>query len=169
MNSPIISIIAAMDEVGGIGKDNRIPWHIKKDLVRLATMTRDHVAILGRTSYESMAGYYDKSGREMPAKEYIVLTKDKNFTSKRNNTFSATSILGAIERIKKSGEKEVFVIGGATIYKQFLEFADRLYLTIVKGNFNCDTFFPDYSNFKEISSKEDSDEGHDFVFKILER
>ncbi len=169
MISPKISIIAAMDEKGGIGKENRIPWHVRKDLVRLRDMTKDHLVILGRTSYESMAGYYDKSGRPMPAKEYIVITKNKDFKSVRNNTFAATSIAAAIERVKDSGE-EAFVIGGETIFKQMIGYVDRLYLTIVKGSFNCDTFFPDYSAFKNvISSEEDSDEGISFTYKILEK
>lgn len=64
--SPRISIIAAIDEKGGIGKNNKIPWHIRKDLIRLRDMTRNRLVILGRNSYESMAGYYDISGREMP-------------------------------------------------------------------------------------------------------
>jgi dihydrofolate reductase len=170
MNSPIISIIAAMDKRNGIGKNDRIPWHIKKDLVRLSSMTRGHLAIIGERTYNSMAGYYDKSGRPMPARQYLVLTKNKDFESTRDNTFTATSIQNVLEKIEKSAEKEVFVIGGASIYKQFLEFADKLYLTIVKGDFDCDTFFPDYSDFKKvISSVDDFDEGVDFTFKIYQR
>ena len=86
MKSPAISIIASLDEKGGIGKNDRIPWHIKKDLVRLRDMTKDHIAVIGERSYKSMAGYYDKSGRPMPAQKYIVITKDKSFKSLRNNT-----------------------------------------------------------------------------------
>lgn len=170
MKSPKISIIVAMDKKNGIGKDDKIPWHIKKDLVRLSLMTRGKVAVIGDRSYNSMAGYYDKSGRPMPAKEYIVVSFDKNFKSKRNNTYAVNSIQEALDRIKKSKEDEVFVIGGASIYKQMIEFTDRLYLTIVGEKFNCDTFFPDYSDFKKvISSEEDSDEGFTFTEKILEK
>jgi dihydrofolate reductase len=170
MKRQTISIIAALDEKRGIGKNDRIPWHIKKDLVRLSLMTRDRVAVIGERTYDSIVGYYDRSGKPMPAKEYIVLTKNKSFKSKKNNIFAATSIKAAINKIKKSGEEEVFIIGGASIYKQLIKFADRLYLTIVKGKFDCDTFFPDYSDFKkEISSEVDSDNGIGFTFKILER
>jgi len=170
MKSPVISIIVATDEDGGIGKNNRIPWHLRKDLVRLANMTRGKVVVLGDISYNSMAGYYDKSGRPMTAKEYIVLSFDKNFSSKRNNTFTANSIEEALEKINKSGEDEVFIIGGASIYKQMIKYANRIYLTQVKKIFDCDTFFPDYSNFKKVVlSEEDSDEGLDFTYKILER
>jgi len=170
MKPPLISIIVAMDEGGGIGKDNRIPWHIKKDLIRLRDLTKDHLVILGHTSYESMAGYYDKSDRPMPAKEYVVLTSNDKFASSRNNTFTATSIKEVLDRINKSREKEVFVLGGASVFKQMLPCVNRLYLTIVKGKFDCDTFFPDYSEFKkEITSSKDSDEGFSFVHKILEK
>lgn len=170
MKSPKISIIVAMDMKNGIGKDNRIPWHIKKDLVRLSSMTRGKVVVVGDRTYNSMAGYYDKSGRPMPAREYIVISLDKNFKSKRNNTFTVNSIQKALDRIKKSKEKEIFVIGGASIYKQMIEFTDRLYVTIVKNEFNCDTFFPDYSDFKKvISSEEDSDENYVFTTKIFEK
>ncbi len=168
--TPLVSIIVAMDEKGGIGKNNRIPWHIRKDLIRLRDMTKGRLVILGRTSYESMAGYYDKSGRPMPAGQYIVITHDENFKSARNNTFAATSIESALGHAKENGEKEVFVIGGETIFKQFLPFAKKIYMTVVKGNFGCDTFFPNYSGFKKLISLEnDSDEGIDFTYKILEK
>jgi dihydrofolate reductase len=170
MTSPIISIIVAMDEKNGIGKNNKIPWHIKKDLVRLASMTRDKIAVIGERSYNSMAGYYDISGRDMPVKKYIVITQDKNFKSKRNNTESVFSIGEALDKIKKSGEEEVFIIGGASIFKQMIQYANRLYLTIVKDQFDCDTFFPDYPEFiKVISQEEDFENGIDFTFKVLER
>ena len=159
-----------MDNDGGIGKNNKIPWHIKKDLVRLRDLTKDKVAILGRTSYESMAGYYDKSGRDMPARQYIVVTRNADFKSKRGNTFTATSIQKAIKRVQELGDTEVFVIGGAKIFAQFIGFADRIYATIVDGNFNCDTFFPEYENFnKLVSDKRDSENGIEFHFKILEK
>ena len=170
MKSPRISIIVATDEENGIGKDNKIPWHIKKDLVRLSLMTRSKVAVVGDKSYNSMASYYDISGRPMPAKEYIVISLDKNFKSKRNNTFAVNSISEALDRIRKSKEKEVFVIGGASIYKQMIEFTDHLYVTIVKNEFNCDTFFPDYSDFKKvISSEEDSEGDFNMTYKVLEK
>ncbi len=170
MKTQKVSIIVAMDEKGGIGKNDRIPWHIKADLIRLRDTTKGHFVILGRSSYESMAGYYDKSGKPMPAREYIVVTTNPDFKSSRDNTFAATSIDAALKRAQKSGEKEIFVIGGEKIFKQFLPLASRLYLTRVKGSFDCDTFFPDYLGFKKvISSEKDSDEGIDFTYKVLER
>lgn len=164
-----ISIIAALDEKRGIGKDNKIPWRIKEDLVRLANMTRGHVVILGRNSYESMAGYYDKSGREMPAREYIVVTSNEDFKSSRHNTYPAGSIKDALKRAEKSGEDEVFIIGGSQIFNQTISLADKLYLTLVKEDFDCDTFFPDYDKFnKVVYSKNGKSGEYDFEFRILE-
>ncbi len=170
MKSPKVSIIVAVDEKRGIGKNNKIPWHIKEDLIRLAKMTRNRIAILGRGTYESMAGYYDRSGRPMPAKEYVVVTGQKSFKSRRNNTSAAHSIDDAVKRAKKSGEKEVFIIGGSEIFNQTISLADKIYLTLVKGDYNCDTFFPDYSGFKNVTSSKKSKSGeYNFEFRILEK
>lgn len=170
MKSPKISIIVAVDEKRGISRNNKIPWHIKEDLVRLAKMTRNRIVILGRKTYESMVGYYNRSGRPMPAKEYIVVTGQKGFRSVRNNTYAAHSIGDAVKRAKKSGEKEVFIIGGSEIFNQTIPLTDKIYLTLVKGDFNCDTFFPDYSNFKKvIGSKKSKSGGYDFEFRVLEK
>ena len=69
-----VSIIVAMDEKQGIGKDNKIPWHIKEDLIKLKSLTKDNLVILGRRTYDSMLWYYNKSGKEMPRKLYIAVS-----------------------------------------------------------------------------------------------
>ncbi|HKB88558.1 MAG TPA: dihydrofolate reductase [Patescibacteria group bacterium] len=168
--SPTISIIAALDKKNGIGKGNKMAWRIREDLIRLAKRTKDGVVILGRNTYESMAGYYDISGKPMPAREYIVVTRQKDFKSKRDNTYMVNSIEGALKRAKESGEREVFIIGGAEIFRQTISLSDRLYLTLVDGDFDCDTFFPDYSDFKKVISEEvGSDESLTFTYKVLEK
>lgn len=164
-----ISIIAAMDESRGIGKDNKIPWHIKEDLVHLKNLTLDHAVILGRTSYDSMVGYYSKSGREMPGKIYIVLTRDNSYRPE-GKAVVASSIEKAIEIAKEQDSEESFVIGGAKIFEQFLPLADRLYLTIVEGKYDADTFFPDYSKFKTVlSERKSKDDNYVYNFVDLGR
>ena len=160
-----ISIIAAMDEKRGIGKDNRIPWHIKEDLVHLKNLTKDQVVILGRKTYESMASYYQKSGRPMPGRLYIVVTHDKKYKTNNEKVSIADSLQSAIG---KAGNSDTFIIGGGQIFKEAMEkgLIDRLYLTIVKGDFNCDTFFPDYSEFNKFISKEEGSEG-EYKYKFL--
>src|SRR3990167_1035342 len=108
MARPTISIIAALSENRVIGNKGRIPWHIKEDLVRLRNLTKDKVVILGRKTYESMAAYYDKSGREMPAKEYIVITTNNKYQSAINNAVVAHSFSEAINKSDEYHQPEVF-------------------------------------------------------------
>ncbi len=167
-----VSIVAVMDQKRGIGKENKIPWHIKEDLVRLKGLTLNNVVILGRKSYDSMVFYYNRTGNPMPGKLYIIITHDKNYKPARENATIAHSLKEAISfaggRLAKlGGVGEVFVIGGAQIFKQAIGIADKLYLTIVEGEYNADTFFPDYSQFKKIISEE-SRESDGYKYKFLE-
>jgi len=183
-----------MDRKRGIGKNNKIPWHIKEDLIKLKNLTKDHVVILGRKTYDSMVWYYNKSGKEMPGKLYIVVTHDKDYKPARENATVAHALKEVIEESIKyhvlsskygpkdkkihdtkymiqNTEYEVFIIGGGQIYQQALPFADKLYLTIVEGDYNCDTFFPDYSaEFKKVIHEESKEsEGYKYKFLALER
>jgi dihydrofolate reductase len=165
---PRISLIAAVDSKDGIGKDNKIPWHLKSDLIRLKNLTKDNIVILGRKSYESMAGYYDKSGRQMPGKLYVVVTRDKDYKPSRENAKAAHSLDEAMD----TKENEVFIIGGAQIFKEAIEkdLVDRIYLTKVEGDFDCDTFMPEYSQFNKILSRESGEEnGLRYEFIDLEK
>src|SRR3990172_2547848 len=116
MNKPFISIIAALSENRVIGYKGRISWHIKEDLVRLKNLTRDKMVILGRKTYESMTAYYDKSGREMPAKNYIVITSNSNYHPVRKNATVVHSLDAALQEAKKAEQQEVFIMGGAQIF-----------------------------------------------------
>lgn len=159
-----------MDEKRGIGKDNKIPWHIVPDLLRLKNLTKDQVVILGRNSYDSMVWYYDRSGREMPGRLYIIITSDKVYQPVRKNATVAHSLEEALEKAK--GEEEVFINGGARVFNEAMEkgIVDRLYLTIVKGDFAADTFFSDYSNFTKVISEEEQTAGdYNYKFLTLER
>ena len=161
-----------MDEKRGIGKDGKIPWHIKDDLIKLKRLTKDHVVILGRKTYDSMVFYYNRTGRPMPGKLYIVVSHDKSYKPARDNAQVAHSLDEAVSFVRSHLARldEVFIIGGAQIFQQALPMANKLYLTIVEGDYNCDTFFPDYSAFKKVISKESKEgEGHKYKFLELER
>ena len=177
-----VSIIVAMDNKRGIGKANRIPWHIKEDLVRLKNLTVGHTVILGRTTYESMLGYYQKSGKPtMSMRTHIVVTRDPNYHVDEDKGIAANSIGDAIKLAKEKeaqrqaeGSQEIFVIGGEKIFQQTIGFADKLYLTIVDdpptGGFDADTFFPDYPEFKKVIAKEERDNGeYKYTFLELEK
>jgi dihydrofolate reductase len=168
---PLISIIVAMDEARGIGKENRIPWHIKEDLVRLKKLTLGHVTILGRSTFESMLGYYEKSGRPtMTQRTHIVITRDKNYVVDPKYGLVAHSIDEALRLAKEKETEEIFIIGGAKIFAQTIQFADRLYITLVKGTYPADTYFPEYESFQHGISKEERTAGeYQYTFITVER
>ena len=143
----MIAIIAAIDEKRGIGKDNKLPWHIPEDLKRFKQITSGHTVIMGRKTFESI-------GRVLPNRTNIIITRDQDFdphkfySSENCDVLTANSLEEAIEKAQeKEGSEEVFIIGGGQVYAEGITKADKLYLTLVDGDFNCDTFFPDYSNF----------------------
>ncbi|MCL4354459.1 dihydrofolate reductase [Patescibacteria group bacterium] len=138
-----ISIIAAIDEKRGIGKNGQLPWHLPEDLKRFKEITSGHTVIMGRKTFESI-------GRVLPNRTNIIITRDKDFnphkfySSEKCEVLMASSLDEALERAQGD---EVFIIGGGQVYAQAILKADKLYLTQVEGDFNCDTFFPDYSSF----------------------
>jgi dihydrofolate reductase len=160
-----------MDEKRGIGKANRIPWHITEDLVRLKNLTIGHVTILGRSSFESMLAYYKKSGRQtMSQRTHVVITRDPHYAVEEKYGLVAHSIEEAIKIAKEKEKEEAFIIGGQQIFDQTIGITDRLYLTIVDEDFNCDTFFPDYSSFTKVISEEKRESnGYKYKFLTLER
>jgi dihydrofolate reductase len=132
----MLSIIVATDANGGIGKDNNLLFKIKDDLKRFKELTTGHTIIMGRRTYDSLPN------GALPNRHNIVIT-----TSNRINTMSPkeslifkNNINELIEEYKNSSE-EVFIIGGGLIYKQFLPYCNKIYLTTVKGDYNADTFF----------------------------
>ncbi|MCY9737498.1 dihydrofolate reductase [Paenibacillus alvei] len=127
-----ISIIVAMDENGGIGKDNKLPWHLPEDLKRFKQITTGHAVAMGRKTFESI-------GKPLPNRTNIVLTRDNEF--KAEGCFIAHTIEDAIRIAKSSGAQELFCIGGANVYDQFLSIADYIYVTQVVGTFDVDTYF----------------------------
>jgi dihydrofolate reductase len=133
----MISIIAAIDEKKGLGKKGQLAWHISEDLKRFKEITLGHSVIMGRKTFESI-------GKPLPERKNIVVTQDPQFVAE------GITIVNSIEdAFEKAGGGEVFVIGGAQIYNQAIEIADKLYLTLVDGDFACDSFFPDYSSFQQ--------------------
>jgi dihydrofolate reductase len=133
----MISLIAAIDDKRGIGNKGKLPWYLPEDLVRFKEITKGHAIIMGRNTFENI-------GKPLPDRRNIVVTQDSNFNVE--GVTVVNSIDDALD-VAKSDDGEVFVIGGAQIFVQTIDLADKLYLTQVEGNFNCDTFFPDFSVF----------------------
>lgn len=172
----IISLIAALAENRVIGKGNRIPWHIKDDLIHFKQLTLHHTVIMGRTTFESLMTYYKKSGRPLPERRHIIVSRDPKYTVDTPECFVAHSVDEALRQAVEKERKavgqggEVFVSGGASIFEQTIGKANRLHLTLVHSQFEGDTFFPDYSRFTKVIGKEDkkTEDGLAYTFLDLE-
>lgn len=161
MYTPRISMIVAVDETRAIGKDNRLLWDIPEDLKRFKRLTSDHAVIMGENTYRSI-------GRPLPNRTNIVVTLDRQL--ELPDCLVVHSIDEAFAAAREHEREEVFVIGGASIYAQCLPRIERLYLTLVRGVHEADTFFPDYSEFgKIIGQEEGKDDKYRHTYLILER
>lgn len=163
MSKPKISLIAAIAENRAIGKNNQMLWYIPEDLKYFKNITKGHPVIMGRKTFESI-------GQSLPGRTNIIITRDKNYKAK--GCIVVNSLKKALKEAKVSpGSKEIFIGGGGQVYNQTLPLADRLYLTIVKGRFEADTFFPDYSEFKKVISKSKFQKSgkHTYIFSVLEK
>ncbi len=169
----MIAIVVATDKQRVIGNENKIPWRVRSDLIRLSNLTRGHTVILGRVSYESMVWYYDKSGREMPGSTYIVVTRDRSYKPARKNARIVHSVPDAFAIASDLGGN-TYVIGGSSIFEESLPFVDRIYLTEVQAEVAGDSYFPPLikAEWREVSRehhhKDDRDE-YDTDFIVLER
>ena len=161
MNKPKISIIAAIAENRAIGKNNKLLWRISEDLKRFKKVTEGHAVIMGRKTYESI-------GKPLPNRLNIIITRNTSY--KAPACFVFLSLGEALVYAKKYEKEEIFVIGGGEIYQQALPQTDKLYLTVVKGEYEADTFFPDYSEFKKVDKKGEGEyKGYQYSFLELER
>lgn len=161
----IISLIVAMDERRGIGKDGKLPWRLSADLKRFRELTMGHCLIVGRKTFESI-------GKPLAGRQMIVVTHNAGF--KAEGCLVAASVQAAIAIARERGETEAFVIGGAEIYSQTLDAADRLYLTQVHAEVGADTFFPElksdsWTETQSAFQPADDKNQYPFTFKTLER
>jgi dihydrofolate reductase len=159
----IVSILVAMDERRGIGRDNRLPWRLSSDLKRFRELTMGHHIIVGRKTFESI-------GKPLPGRETIVVTRDTDYRAE--GCLVARSLEEAIEMARERGESEVFICGGAAIYRDSLAASDRMYLTLVHAEVNADTFFPEWNagEWVELESADreaDEKNQYPFTFKLL--
>lgn len=161
----IVSIIAAMDRKRGIGVDNKLPWRLSADLKRFRELTMGHHIIIGRKTFESI-------GRPLPGRRMIVVTRDSNY--KAEGCDLAHSLEDAIDLARERGESEAFICGGAEIYAQSIDVADRMYLTFVDAEVVADTFFPEFDE-QEWDEQEsfyqpaDEKNRYPFTFKLMVR
>lgn len=157
-----ISMIAAIaSENRALGKNNELVYHISEDLQRFKRLTSNHLVIMGRKTFESI-------GKPLPNRINIVVTRNPNFSVE--NVVVTHSLDEALRLAELKGESEAFIIGGGQIYEEAIGKADKLYLTIVEGSPDADTFFPDYAEFKKVVFEEIHEEdGLKYKFLDLEK
>jgi|SRR6218665_1909286 len=133
----MISIIVAVSENNVIGKDNTLIWHLPADMKFFKEKTSGHCVITGRKNYESIPEKF----RPLPNRTNIVITRQKEYLAP--GAVVAASLEEAIEKAKAVGDPEIFIIGGAEIYRQSLRYTDKIYLTQIRHTFEGDAFFPE--------------------------
>ena len=148
----MINMIWAMDKNNLIGKDELIPWHIKEDLLYYKEKTKDQTVLMGGQTYFSLKKYY--KNKPLPYGKCYIATIDKNL--KIENPLEDIEIIYDLDSLLKNFEGDLWVCGGATIYKLTLPYADRLYISFIKGDFEGNKYFPkiDFSNYNLIWSKD---------------
>lgn len=160
-----IVLIAAVAEANRvIGQENRLPWHLSEDLKRFKRLTSGHPMIMGRRTFESLVNEF---GGPLPNRRLLVVTSRGDIPGYPDiETFPdpAAALTAAQEASR------VFIGGGATIYEQFLERADRWELTIVEGNYQGDTYFPRYEHLIGTVFRKTGEDCRDgFRFVTFER
>lgn len=159
----IISIIVAMADNMIIGDKNSLPWNLPADMEYFRKTTLGKPIIMGAKTFESI-------GKALPNRKNIILSYDKNY--KAEGCSVVTSIEQALEEVGE--DEEVMIAGGASVYKQFLPLADRLYLTFIHHDFKGDTYFPEFDinqwkEIKRIDNKPDIKNIYPYSFVVLER
>lgn len=158
-----ISIIVAISENNAIGKDNQLLWHLPADLKHFKQITSGHPILMGRKTYDSI-------GRPLPNRRNIVISRQKELAIPGVEVVS--SIDEAISLCVQ--EEEIFIIGGAEIYKSALSSCDRIYLTTVHAQYDADAFFPalkqqEWSQRSREFHSADEKNNVDYTFSTLER
>jgi len=163
----IISLIWAMGNHNGIGKDNGLIWRLKGDLPRFKALTMGSPIVMGRKTYESI-------GKLLPGRTNVIITRNNAYdVAGATVVHSIEEAIAACEAecVDGSTVKELFVIGGAEIYTLFLGMADRLYLTLVDDDAPADAYFPpfDRSLYFEVNRENVVDHAPPFSYITYER
>ena len=156
----MISIIAAVGKNNEIGKNNELIWHIKEDLQNFKNLTMNKYIVMGANTYASLP-------KRLEGRKYIVLSKH---LKEIENGLVFNDFETLLEFINKQNE-EIMIIGGSSIYKLFIPYADKLYLTEIDSTSDADTYFPDFDKrkYKYNILKENSDNELKYKFVIYEK
>lgn len=159
----MISFIWAQAKSGVIGNDNDLPWRLPEDLKFFKRTTLGFPIVMGRKTFASFGS------KPLPKRENIILTTDQNFEQE-----GVTVVHSKEEVLELAGSQDIFIIGGANVFKQFLSEADRLYVTKIEAEFDGDTvidFIP-WKEFEETSctkGEKNEQNPYDYYFCVYDR
>ena len=163
-------MIAAIGKNNALGKDNTLLWSMPADMKHFRDTTRGHTVIMGRKTFESLPG------GPLPKRENIVVTRDRSYIRPGivvMHSLPEALRYAALEQGKhfeeKQEETEIFIIGGGELYKQGMDFANKLYITRIDDSPEADTFFPEIGpEWNEVSRDEHQpDAEHKFAYTFL--
>ncbi len=158
MEKPRISIICAVaKDNNAIGKDNKLLWNIPEDLKRFKKITSGHPIIMGLNTYNSI-------GRPLPDRMNVVLSQEN---IEIEGCTVVNSLEEAIEYAGKIDQEEIFIIGGGMVYRESIKLANRLYLTLVEGKYEADTFFPDFKEFNKVIEESKLQKTNNYAYKYV--
>lgn len=150
----MIALIVAYAKNRVIGNNGKIPWRIKGEQKRFKELTTGNVVIMGRRSYEEI-------GHPLPDRDTIVVSNTKNYECEHCRT--AKSLAEAIEM---AGDKDIYISGGAGLYKEAIDIVDEMYITEIDAEIEGDTFFPEFSSEQYVKRTDKEFEG-DIPYKYV--
>lgn len=152
-----LTIVVATDTNNGIGINNTLPWHLPEDLAHFKRTTSGHTIIMGRKTFDSI-------GRPLPNRRNIVITRNSEW---QHDGVEAVTSLDAAKALV--GDNAAFIIGGAQIYQDTLNYTDRLIVTKIEQAFDCDAFFPviDPVLWQETAREEHHSEANGFNYAYI--
>lgn len=159
----MINMIVAIDEKNGIGKNNKLLYHSRTDLEYFKSVTYNNTIVMGYNTYLSLPK------RPLPYRRNIILTT-------KDIELEGCEVIHSVEDLFKiiRNDEEVFICGGATLYNQFMKYADYLYITTIFETFDADTFFPkieqeEWNLEKSYTLPQMREEKYDLQFKVYKR
>ena len=162
-----IKMIAAVAQHGIIGNQNTMPWHLPRDLQYFKSVTRGHIIVMGIKTFASI-GY-----RVLPERQTYVLTRDPSEMATR---YPHVTFVTKIDTILRRAEtpREIFICGGGMVYREFLPYADMLYITNIDAEVDGDTTFPEikkdeWDSFSTTPFLPDKENAHTMTFNVYSR
>ena len=166
MTPPHVSILVAMAKNRVIGRNNALPWQLPPDLKRFKQLTMGHHIVMGRKTYESI-------GRPLPGRTSVIITRQPDYQVPGAIVVASIDQALKVCSAGKEVDQEIFVIGGAQIYRQSLGLCQRIYITEIQQEFDGDTLFPELNQpeWREISREKhqlNDGDGLEYHFVVLD-